>query len=300
MAQRFARVLIARYRDDEGVHLGVIDGSGVRPIDATRLSLPADMTRVGVAALAASGWRDSDALPLGPPRPLKTVRLLAPVPDPEKILCVGLNYQLHAAESNIAPTPFPEIFAKFSNAIQDPDGPIVPPKSDGTIDYEGELVVVIGSVARDLEPETALEAVAGYTVGNDVSARTVQLRVSQWVMGKTPDTFCPIGPWMATVGTVVDPQSLSITTAIGDETLQSASTAQMIFTVVDLLVYLSSLLTLRPGDLILTGTPAGVGHSRKPPRYLVEGDIVEVTIERIGTLRNPVVSEAGTQRPGEA
>ena len=124
-----------------------------------------------------------------------------------------------------------------------------------------------------------------------MSARTVQLRVSQWVTGKTPDTFCPIGPWMATASAVADPQSLALATTIGGETLQSASTAQMIFTVSHLMVYLSSLLTLTPGDLILTGTPAGVGHSRKPPRYLGEGDVVEISIERIGTLRNPVGAE---------
>lgn len=283
-------MLIARYSNDQGVHLGMVEGSTVRPIDTSGMSLPEDASRIGVAALAAAGWRDGQPLPLGQPQPLDSVRLLAPVPRPEKIFCVGVNYGLHAAESNLAPPPFPEIFAKFPNAIQDPDGPIVLLDSDPAVDYEGELVIVIGSVARNLTAETALQAVAGYTVGNDVSARTIQLRVTQWVTGKTPDTFCPIGPWMATSGTVGDPQSLAISTVIGDETLQSASTAQMIFTVAHLLVYLSSLVTLRPGDLILTGTPAGVGHSRKPPRYLQAGDTVEVTIERIGTLRNPVVS----------
>ena len=283
-------MLIARYRDDQAVHLGVVDGSTVRPIDTTRMSLGEDASRVGVAALAAAGWRDGQPLPLGQPQPLDSVRLLAPVPRPEKIFCVGVNYGLHAAEANLAPPPFPEIFAKFPNAIQDPNGPIVLLAGDPAVDYEGELAIVIGSVARNLTADTALQAVAGYTVGNDVSARTIQLRVTQWVTGKTPDTFCPIGPWMATSGTVGDPQSLAISTVIGDETLQSASTAQMIFTVEHLLVYLSSLVTLRPGDLILTGTPAGVGHSRKPARYLHAGDVVEVAIEGIGTLRNPVVS----------
>jgi acylpyruvate hydrolase len=283
-------MLIARYRDHGDVRLGVVEDSVVRPIDAARLALPVDATLIGVAALAAAGWREADGLPLGSPQRLEEVRLLAPVPRPEKIICVGLNYRLHAAESNIALPPFPEIFAKYQNAIQDPGAPIVLPKFDPAIDYEGELTVVIGSVARDLAPETALEAVAGYTVGNDVSARTVQLRVSQWVAGKTPDTFCPIGPWMATPGTVGDPQTLHISTTIGGESLQDASTAQMIFSVADLLVYLASLMTLRPGDLILTGTPAGVGHSRTPPRYLHEGDVVEITIERIGTLSSPVVS----------
>jgi acylpyruvate hydrolase len=292
-------MLIARYNDGHGVRLGVVEGSTVRPIDTSGMSLPEDASRIGVAALAAAGWNDTRPLVLGEPRPLDSVRLLAPVPRPEKILCVGVNYGLHAAESNIAPPPFPEIFAKFPNTIQDPDGPIVLLEGDPAVDYEGELTVVVGSVARNLSPENALEAVAGYTIGNDVSARTVQLRVTQWVTGKTPDTFCPIGPWMATGGSIGDPQTLAISTAIGDETLQSASTAQMIFTVAHLLVYLSSMLTLRPGDIILTGTPAGVGHSRKPPRYLHEGDVVEVTVDRIGTLRNPVVSP-GTHRRSEA
>jgi acylpyruvate hydrolase len=283
-------MLIARYSDDQGVHLGVVEDSTIRPIDTSGLALTEDASRIGVAALAAAGWSDDRPLPIGAPQSLDSVRLLAPVPRPEKILCVGVNYGLHAAEANIAPPPFPEIFAKFPNAIQDPGGPIVLLAGDSAVDYEGELTVVIGSVARNLTPEAALAAVAGYTVGNDVSARTIQLRVSQWVTGKTPDTFCPIGPWMATPATVGDPQTLAISTVIGDETLQSASTSQMIFTVVHLLVYLSSLVTLRPGDLILTGTPAGVGHSRKPPIYLQAGDAVEVSIERIGTLRNPVVS----------
>ncbi len=288
-------MLIARYRDDQAVRLGVVDGSTIRPIDIAGIALPEDVSRIGVAALAGSGWRDTEGLSLGLPQPLGSVRLLAPVPHPEKIICVGLNYRLHAAESNLVPPAFPEIFAKYPNTIQDPDGPIVLPGIDEAIDYEGELGVIVGSVARNLESGSALEAVAGYCVGNDVSARTIQLRVSQWVAGKTPDTFCPIGPWMATAGTVGDPQTLAISTTIGDETLQSASTAQMMFTVVDLMVYLSSVMTLRPGDLILTGTPAGIGHSRKPPRYLREGEVVEVTIERIGTLRNPVVA---TQDPG--
>jgi 2-keto-4-pentenoate hydratase/2-oxohepta-3-ene-1,7-dioic acid hydratase in catechol pathway len=281
-------MLIARYRDADGVGLGVVESSVLRPIDTARFALPDDTPLIGVASLAAAGWRDGDALPLGPARGVDTIMLLAPVPRPEKIICVGVNYGRHAEESGIARPKFPEIFAKFANAIQDPAGPILLTDSDEAVDYEGELTVVIGSVARNLRPETALDAVAGYTVGNDVSARTVQLRVTQWVAGKTPDTFCPIGPWMATPATIGDPQALRIRTSIGDETLQDASTAEMIFGVGDLLVYLSSLLTLRPGDLILTGTPAGVGHSRTPPRYLHDGDVVDITIDRIGTLSNPV------------
>jgi 2-keto-4-pentenoate hydratase/2-oxohepta-3-ene-1,7-dioic acid hydratase in catechol pathway len=283
-------MLIARYRDGADVRIGVVEGPAVRPIDLAAMSLSEDVARIGVAALAGSGWRETDPLPLGDAQPLASVRLLAPVPHPEKIICVGLNYALHAAESNTTLPSFPEIFAKLPNAIQDPDGPIVLPGSDPAIDYECELVVVVGSAARRLPRESALAAVAGYTVGNDVSARTLQLRGSQWVTGKSPDTFCPIGPWMATAAEIGDPQSLAISTTIAGETLQHATTAQMIFTVADLMVYVSALITLRPGDLILTGTPAGVGHTRQPPRYLREGDVVEITVERIGTLRNPVVA----------
>lgn len=283
---------IARYRDAGRARLGVVEGDSVQPIELPP-GAAGEADRIGVAALAASGWREGDALSLGAARPLAAVQLLAPVPHPEKVICVGVNYRLHAAESSMAPPPFPEIFAKFPNAITDPGAPILLPAADDAIDYEGELTVVIGSPARFLAPANALAAVAGYTVGNDVSARTVQLRVSQWVTGKSPDTFCPIGPWLATPGTIADPQALRLRTTIGPETLQDASTSEMIFTVVDLLVYLTSMMTLRPGDLILTGTPAGVGHTRTPRRYLVEGDVVEVTIDGIGTLGNPVMRNPG-------
>ena len=282
---------IARYRELDVVHLGVVDGAAVRPIDLSGLKLTEDVDGIGVAALAASGWRDGDDLALGPARPLDSVQLLAPVPAPQKIICIGVNYGLHAAESSIAAPAFPEVFAKFANAIADPFAPILLPALDSAIDYEGELAVVIGSDARGLQRSEALDAVAGYTIANDVSARTVQLRVSQWVAGKTLDTFCPLGPWLATSGSIPDPQALRLRTVIGEEVLQDASTSEMIFGVADLLVYLSSLMTLRPGDLILTGTPAGVGHARTPRRYLAAGEAVGITIDGIGTLSNPVATD---------
>lgn len=295
LAAREAEVFIARYRHRDQVHLGVVEDETVLPLDTGSLPVH-DARRLGVAALAAAGWRDNDPLPVGPPLRLSEVRLLAPVPHPEKVICVGVNYRLHADESGLAPPPFPEIFAKFPNAIQDPFAPIVLPELDDAIDYEGELAVVIGGVARSLKPQSALRSVAGYTASNDVSARTIQLRVSQWVAGKTLDTFCPIGPWVATPTSVPDPQALHLRTSIGGEMLQEGCTAEMIFPVVDLLVYLSSLMTLKPGDLVLTGTPAGVGHTRTPRRYLHEGDVVDVWIDGVGTLSNPVARRGRSKR----
>lgn len=280
-------MLIARYQDGPDRLVGVVEGSHVRALARRPEARLAE--RLGVAAISASGWREGDPLALGRPRPLEAVRLLAPVPHPDKIICVGVNYRLHADESSMAPPQHPEIFAKFPNAISDPLAPIVLPDLDAAIDYEGELVAVVGRRARNLRSDEALSALAGYTLANDVSARTVQLRVSQWTSGKSLDTFCPLGPWLATPDSIPDPQALRLSTTIGGQTLQDASTAEMIFGVVDLLVYLSSLMTLEPGDLLLTGTPAGVGHARSPQRYLVEGDVVEIHADGIGTLRNPVV-----------
>lgn len=280
-------MLMARFQDGSDRLIGVVAGSQVRPLARQPEASLAE--RLGVAAVGASGWLEGDPLPLGSPRPLDEVRLLAPVPHPDKIICVGVNYRLHADESSMAPPQHPEVFAKFPAAISDPMAPIVLPDQDAAIDYEGELVAVVGRRARHLTPGEALSALAGYTLANDVSARTVQLRVSQWTSGKTLDTFCPLGPWLATPGSIPDPQALRLSTTIGGKTLQDASTGEMIFGVVDLLVYLSSLMTLEPGDLLLTGTPAGVGHARSPRRYLVEGDVVEIRADGIGTLRNPVV-----------
>jgi 2-keto-4-pentenoate hydratase/2-oxohepta-3-ene-1,7-dioic acid hydratase in catechol pathway len=223
-------------------------------------------------------------------RSLSDVDLLAPVPRPEKIVGVGLNYRKHAAEAGAAIPRWPEIFAKFSNSIADPGADIQIPAADADVDYEVELCVVIGQPSSQLRPGDGLRAVAGYMVGNDVSARRWQARVSQWVSGKTSDRFCPIGPWMVTSGAIPDPQGLRLWSEVNGEPRQDSSTSDMVFTVDHLVVYLSSLMSLAPGDLIMTGTPAGVGLGQRPPLYLKPGDVVKVGVDGIGVFSNRFVA----------
>ena len=220
--------------------------------------------------------------------PVEDVRLGPPVPDPDKIICVGLNYREHADEVGMAATGTPVLFAKFRNALVGAAAPIRLPSVSSEIDYEGELAVVIGRRCRGLSAGEALDAVAGYTILNDVSARDLQMATGQWLPGKALDTFAPCGPVLVPASDIGDPQALQVTTTLNDAVVQSASTAQMIFSVTDILVYVTSLMTLEPGDIIATGTPAGVGFQREPPLFMKAGDQVEVTIDGLGTLANPV------------
>ena len=219
------------------------------------------------------------------------VRLLAPVPDPPKIVCLGLNYRDHAAEGG-APIPKdPVLFSKYATAlIGDGEAIVLPPVSK-EVDYEAELVIVVGKRGRPADDRAALEYVAGYTVGHDVSARDWQLRKDQkqWMVGKTFDTFAPCGPWLVTADEVPDPHALGIRLRLNGQTMQESNTRQMIFRVGTILAYLAQVFTLEPGDLVFTGTPSGVGFARKPPVFLQPGDVVEVEIEGLGVLRNPVV-----------
>jgi 2-keto-4-pentenoate hydratase/2-oxohepta-3-ene-1,7-dioic acid hydratase in catechol pathway len=250
--------------------------------------VPADIIdRVGVAALTGAV---NEADVSGTIIPLGDVTILAPVPRPGKIICVGANYLAHAEEEDTQLPDYPNIFAKFPTAVLDPERPIVIPAVDSAIDWEGELCAIIGRRGIELSTEEALGVVAGWTVANDVSARTWQLRVSQWTLGKSFDTFCPIGPWMATLDEIPDPAHLDLQTRVNGRVVQSSNTSHMVFSVPELISYISAAVTLEPGDLILTGTPGGVGHAMNPPRYLAVGDQVEVEIERIGVLRNRVDS----------
>ena len=221
-------------------------------------------------------------------------RVLAPL-DPTAILCIGLNYRQHAAETH-APLPqFPVLFFKNPAALQHPGEPIVLPRwqSSAKVDYECELAVVIGKRAKNVPRERALDYVLGYTCANDVSARDWQKEGGggQWCRGKSFDTFAPLGPCLVTRDEIPDPQALRIRTIIDGETLQDCSTGDMIFGVSTLIEFLSGSTTLLPGTVILTGTPHGVGVARTPPRFLLAGDNVTVDIESIGVLRNPVVEE---------
>ena len=229
------------------------------------------------------------------------VKRLAPLVPPV-IMAIGLNYRRHAEETN-APIPVhPVLFMKNPSALNHPGDPVVIPKCcqrGPEVDYEGELVVVIGKTARDVALEDALDHVLGYTIGNDVSARRWQKHggAGQWVRGKSFDTFCPLGPVLVTADELGDPQTLQLTTRVNGELRQETSTSDMIFSVADLVSQLSCDLTLVAGTVILTGTPSGVGFARKPLIFLKPGDEVAITIDRIGTLTNPIVAPEHEHRP---
>jgi 2,4-didehydro-3-deoxy-L-rhamnonate hydrolase len=216
---------------------------------------------------------------------------MLPIDRPSKIICVGLNYRDHAEEQG-APLPeAPLLFAKWPNALIGPGDPIRIPPIVTKCDYEAELGVVIGERVRNASAANALEAVAGYICVNDVSARNLQFADGQWTRGKSPDTFCPVGPALVPRDQVPDPQALSIGAVLNGETVQLSTTANMVFGVADLIEYITRTVTLEPGDLIATGTPAGVGAFRKPPVFMQPGDEITIEIEGLGSLTNPVVAE---------
>ena len=223
---------------------------------------------------------------------LNSVTLLAPVPRPPKFICVGLNYRDHAIETKMEIPKIPTIFSKFSSAVIGPGEAIVLPKNSKQPDYEAEFAFVIGRGGRHIPAERWREHVFGYTLVNDVSARDFQMATSQWLMGKTFDTFAPLGPHLVSADEIADPHALDISLTINGEALQHSNTRELIFKIPELVAYLSSVFTLEPGDVVSTGTPAGVGFARKPPRFLRPGDEVVVRVESIGELRNPVVAES--------
>ncbi len=211
-----------------------------------------------------------------------------PIERPQKIICVGLNYRDHAEEQG---TPLPEaplLFAKWPNALIGPGDPIVIPSITHHVDYEAELGVVIGERVQGISKENALQAVRGYLCLNDVSARDLQFSDGQWTRAKSLDTFCPIGPELVPADDIRDPQSLAIRAIVNGEALQDSSTSKMIFTVAEIIAHVSRAITLEPGDLIATGTPAGVGAFRDPPIWLRPGDEVTIEIEGVGSLTNPI------------
>lgn len=251
---------------------------------------------LSVAASGPAGRAKIESYILDPPadstHPLSSVQLKAPIPRPPKMICVGLNYRDHAAEARQEIPKVPTIFAKFPNIVIGPGQPIVLPKNSRKPDYEAEFAFVIGIGGRHIPSHAWKEHVFGYTVFNDVSARDFQMASSQWLMGKSFDTFAPMGPSLVSADEIADPHALDISLHIGGEELQHSNTRELIFKIPELVAFLSSVVTLEPGDVVATGTPAGVGFARVPPRYLKPGDEVVVTIEGIGELRNPVVAES--------
>jgi 2-keto-4-pentenoate hydratase/2-oxohepta-3-ene-1,7-dioic acid hydratase in catechol pathway len=264
----------------------VSDGGAVRlgqPID--------DRTAMVIEGDLLGEYRVTDRrVPIG--------KLLAPI-VPTDILCIGLNYREHAAESNAEVPENPMLFIKSSNALNHPFDAIPVPRLTSQVDYEGELAVVIGRRARHVPRARALEYVLGYTCANDVSARDWQkekrLNGGQFARGKSFDGFCPLGPWLVTADEVPDPNDLRLRTTLNGQVMQDHTTADMIFDVAAVIESLSSTMTLRPGAVILTGTPQGVGSARKPPVWMKAGDRVAVEIEKIGRLENPVEADLATQ-----
>jgi 2-keto-4-pentenoate hydratase/2-oxohepta-3-ene-1,7-dioic acid hydratase in catechol pathway len=262
----------------------LVDLAAADPLVPTDLGSLLSEERTGrLAALAANAPEATRVR-------LDQVRLAAPVPRPSKIIGIGLNYRDHAAETGQELPTRPTVFAKFPTTLSGPYDPIVLPALSAAVDYEGELGVVIGRRARSVPEDEALSYVGGYLAVNDVSARDVQNWTSQWTLGKSFDSFAPVGPFLVTAVDVPDPQDLEIETRVNGATVQHSSTANMVFSVAALVSQLSAVMTLEPGDIIATGTPGGIGAAQDPPRFLREGDVVEVEIEHLGCLRNPVVA----------
>ncbi len=213
--------------------------------------------------------------------------MTVPIPRPGKIVCVGLNYKDHAEEQGAELPAAPLLFAKFTTSLIGPGDPIVIPPIVTKCDYEAELGVVIGTTVRGVSKENAFEAVAGYVVANDVSARDLQFSDGQWTRGKSPDTFCPVGP-LVPVAEVSDPHALAIRAILNGDTVQDSTTANLIFGIDEVIAYVSQTTTLEAGDLILTGTPAGVGVFRDPQRLLAPGDEITIEIDGVGSITNPV------------
>ena len=281
---------LVTYRSEKGPRLAGIRDRVYVDLNQADASLPSDIR--SLLALGSEGIkRADDALSRGSPLEQQNLKLLAPVPAPEKVICIGLNYSDHAAESGMPPPPEPVVFSKFVTSVCGHEDEIVLPSASQQVDYEAELVVVIGTAGHSIPRERAMDHVAGYCCGHDVSARDWQLSKpgGQWLMGKTFDTFAPMGPALVTCDEVPDPGNLRIALRLNGETMQDSTTAKLIFSVEELVSYVSGVCTLTPGDVIFTGTPPGVGMARKPPVFLKDGDVVEVDIEHLGVLCNQVV-----------
>lgn len=238
-----------------------------------------------------SARRSHTDLPLSCWAGIGEVRILAPIPRPPKLICLGLNYRDHAEEQGAKLPEAPLVFAKATSAVIGTDHPIVIPRGAVKVDYEGELAFVVGKPLRRAGLDEAAEGIFGYCIMNDVTDREAQ-RERVWFRSKSADTFAPMGPWVVTADEIADPLDLKITTRVNYQVRQSSSTKNLIFTPAQILAFITKYITMEPGDVVSTGTPSGVGVFSKPPVFLKHGDVVEITIEGIGMLANPVASEA--------
>ncbi|MDX8127013.1 fumarylacetoacetate hydrolase family protein [Methylomonas sp. OY6] len=276
------------YKYNGQVQIGALVGAQIVPAGA---DLPGNMLDFLAAGESAKLALQKQIAADGERIALSDVQLLAPIPRPGKLLGVGLNYADHIGETGMEKPEYPTFFTKQSTCvIADGDAIHLPLVSD-KVDYEGELAFVIGKRCKQVPVEQAHEVIAGYTICNDVTVRDWQQRTPTWTLGKSFDTHGPLGPWMVTADEIADPHNLSLKTWVGDELRQNGSTGDMIFNCYELIAYLTQVMTLEPGDVISTGTPAGVGVKMKPRGYLKPGQTVRIEIEGIGALSNPVIAE---------
>lgn len=283
---------LATFEKSGSESIGIVTGDGVIDLSRAAPALPRDM----ISLIAAWPGVEKDLRRIAgttPHHKLVDIRLLAPVPRPGKILAIGLNYADHIEESG-QKTPEHQVwFTKLSSAVNGPYDPIVLPKVSASVDYEAELVFVIAKRCRHVAREQAQDVVFGYCAGNDVSVRDWQFQTSQWLLGKSFDTHAPFGPWIVTPDEIGDPHALAIRCLVNGALRQDSNTKHLVFGVFDQIAHLSKVMTLEPGDIVFTGTPAGVGFAMKPPSFLKPGDVVRVEIDRIGALQARTVAEAG-------
>jgi len=285
-------VRLVTFTRNASTRLGaIVDERTLVDLNAADPTIPTDMLALiedgddtmDRARAAAAGEKSRIAL--------SDVTLEAPVPHPRKVLAIGLNYRDHAAETNAEIPKRPVVFAKMPSCITGPGAPVHLPKVSEALDWEGELCFVIGKRGRHIAAADAMSHVAGFCNGNDLSVRDWQFHSPTWMMGKGFDTHGPIGPWLVTPDEIPDVNNLDVTTYVNDELVQNSNTSQLIFDVGAIVEYLSAAFTLEPGDVVFTGTPAGVGVARKPPRFLKVGDVVRVAITGLGVLENHVIAE---------
>ena len=278
---------LVNFYGSEGIQAGLVHDGGVEDLAVSGLwQGPAPVALSDISALAAKF-----AAPASPLVPMESLRLAPVVVAPEKIICVGLNYRRHAVEANMPIPTTPVIFGKFANSLSASGDRIALPTVDFKYDYEAELGVIIGREARDVSVDQALDSVGGYCCANDLSARSAQLATSQWMIGKMLDGFLPLGPFLVTTDDIPDPQALRIQCRVNGEVRQLSSTSDMIFSVAEIIAFLSRYATLKPGDVIITGTPEGVLMGHTTPIWLKPGDEVAIDIAGLGVLTNTLTTE---------
>jgi acylpyruvate hydrolase len=283
------------FEKGSGPALGVVEGDSVIDIAAADASAPKDVVTLIAAGPAALANVEAAAAkaPAAAKLPLASVQAALPIARPSKIICIGLNYALHAKEGGHPMPTYPSLFLRVPTSLIPAGAPVVRPKCSIQLDYECELTIVVGKGGRHIPEEKALEHVFGYTLFNDVSVRDYQRKTTQWTAGKNFDATGPLGPWIVTADALPPGASgLRIQTRVNGETMQDSNTSDMIFSTAKTIAILSEIMTLEPGDLIATGTPSGVAHARKPPAWMKAGDRVEVELEGVGVLANPIVDEA--------